>query len=528
MNAEARKAQSDKAALKASASSPRDPGGEEDAARLVQESVKLLQRLLREAIVYLDGKEGEQLYDRALKAQPEDLHKLSTQEAIYAARALACLATFSNLSEDVAGRRRHADITPGSDSDRPHDLPGAAAWLKERGLTDEALAELYANMRVTPVLTAHPTEMRRRSVMEREHEVARVLQARHRLPKQFAEQLEEDLFRSIAILWKTRLHRPDRIMVEDEIDNTLSLVQRAILPAVVALYQDWARAFPDQQPFPTLLTLGTWIGGDRDGHPHVNDITLRQALRFQSQAIIDFYLDEINKLGAELTISSTLTGVSEDLHELARRSHDAALSSADEPYRRALRLIRQRLIATRAYLSSDLAEGGPDAPRYLSPAEFAQDLDVIRQSLIEHGGERLVGARMRVLMQVSRVCGFHLLSIDLRQNSDIHEKVIAELFARSPAAVNYLSLPEWARVEALLAQLSQDRPLRWQLADYSPLARKELAILDAAAGAIGAFGTQVIGSYIISKAATVSDILEAYVLMKQAGLVYVGKTKRAM
>ncbi len=99
-------------------------------------------------------------------------------------------------------------------------------------------------------------------------------------------------------------------MVEDEIDNTLSFVQRAILPALVNLYTDWARDFADPQPFPTVLTLGTWIGGDRDGHPHVNDVTLRQALRFQSQVILDFYLKEINKLGAELTISSSLSGIS--------------------------------------------------------------------------------------------------------------------------------------------------------------------------------------------------------------------------
>jgi phosphoenolpyruvate carboxylase len=508
---------------------PGDAPRTNGAAKLVQENVRLLERLLREAILYLDGEEGEKLFKRALKAQPGDLSKLSTHEAVYAARALACLSTFSNISEDVAGRRRHADLVFAADEALPRNLAGAAAWLKRRGVSDEALTALYKSMHVAPVLTAHPTEMRRRSVMEREHEVARLLQLHHNTKKQPSDEVRDELFRTIAILWKTRLHRPDRIMVEDEIDNTLSFVKRAILPAMVTLYSDWSRDFEEPQPFPIVLSLGTWIGGDRDGHPHVNDITLRQALRFQSQLIFDFYLSEINKLGAELTITSSLAHVSEDLLELARRSHESVIQRADEPYRRALILIRQRLAATRAKLVGTPGVEAPiDAPHYVSPSDFIQDLDVIRQSLIENGGDRLVGRSLRVLMQVARACGFHLLSVDLRQNSDVHEKVIAELFARSPAGVNYLSLPEWARVEALLAQLSQDRPLRWPLGDYSQLVRKELGILDAAAQAIANYGTAAIGSYIISKAATVSDILEAYVLMKQSGLISGGSSPRAL
>jgi phosphoenolpyruvate carboxylase len=508
-----------------------DAAGDSDATRLVQEHTLLLQRLLREAVLYLDGEDGGRVFDSALSGKPSALSKLATQEAVYAARALACLATFANIAEDVAGRRRHGDISPGSDESRPRDLPGAAAWLKHSGVSDEALNELYKNMHVAPVLTAHPTEMRRRSVMEREHEVARLLSMRrHFLPKHDEEDSDADLFRVIAILWKTRLHRPDRIMVEDEIDNTLDFVKRAILPALHALYDEWARAFETPKPFPTVLTLGTWIGGDRDGHPHVNDVTLRQALRFQSRHIFDFYLREVHKLGAELTICSTLSAVSEDLLELARRSHESLVNRADEPYRRALIHIRNRLIATRALLTG--ASPDPraelDAPAYHAPAEYIEELDIIRRSLEEFGGARLVGRDLRVLMQIARACGFHLLSVDLRQNSDVHEKVLAELFARSPAAVNYLSLPEWARVEALLAQLAQDRPLRWQLADYSPLVRKELGIIDAAADAISKFGAQAIGSYIISKAASVSDILEPFVLLKQSGLVSGGGAPRAM
>ncbi|HVZ98931.1 MAG TPA: phosphoenolpyruvate carboxylase [Caulobacterales bacterium] len=502
---------------------------DESAAKLVQQHVDLLEKLLREAIGYLDGKEGEALYKRALKAHPEDLSKLGTHEAMYAARALACLSTFSNIAEDVVGRRRQADLVLASDESRPLNLARAGAWLKRRGHKAEEIDALFRSLHVSPVLTAHPTEMRRRSVMEREHELSRLLGLIHNSRRPPTEELRDELFRAVAILWKTRLHRPDRIMVEDEIDNTLSFVKRAILPAMVNLYADWARDFEELDPFPNVISLGTWIGGDRDGHPHVNDITLRQALRFQSQLILDFYLNEINKLGAELTINSTLAHVSEDLLELARRSHESAIQRADEPYRRALVLIRQRLQATRAKLANGVnGDQAIDAPFYASPYDFIQDLEVIRQSLVQNGGERLVGRSLRVLIQIVRVCGFHLLSVDLRQNSDVHEKVVAELFARSPQGANYLSLPEWARVEALLAQLSQDRPLRWPLGEYSPLVRKELAILDAAAQAIGNFGPSAIGAYIISKASTVSDILEAFVLMKQAGLVSGGQSPRAL
>ena len=493
----------------------------------IRENVALLQRLLNEAIGYLDGPEGADIFKRALRAQPEDMHAFSTSEAIYAARAIACLATFSNISEDVVGRRRHSAARPKIEADRPRNLVAAIERL--RGAADidaQKLDALIGEMRAVPVLTAHPTEMRRRSVMEREYQLSDKLRERHEAEPARKAKLEEELFRFIAILWKTRLHRPDRIMVEDEITNNLAIVRHAILPALVKLYEDWSHALPHETATP--LTLGAWIGGDRDGHPHVNDVTLRQALRFQSQLIIDYYIQEVDALGAELSISTSLAGVSEDVLELARRSHETLVSNADEPYRRALRLVRQRLLATRAFLADRYANEQPDAPHYPTPADFIYDVKTLRESLIANGGERLVGNRLRNLIRIARVCGFHLLAIDLRQNQDVHEQVIAELYARSPAAVDYLALSEEQRIELLLQQLAHVRPLRWPLADYSALVRKELAILDAAADAIGAYGPNVIGSYIISKASSVSDILETYVLMKQAGLVYGGAAPRAL
>ena len=510
---------------------------DEVTARQVSQNVKLLDQLLNEAISTLDGTEAlktvAQVRDQGQSDDAQALKDLPTEKGRYAARALALIATLTNLAEDGAGRHRHADTGQVSGTQWPKSLTEAIDWLQQAGHSHADLVRALEEMRVTPVLTAHPTEMRRRSVMDLEFEIAHLLtDRRHRMPARHAKWNEDELYRTIATLWKTRLHRPDRITVKDEIENMLEVVRRAFLPALERLYATWETEIDTGGDFPHILNLGTWIGGDRDGHPHVDEITLRLALQLQARLIFDYYRAKLKKLKTELTQSAALMGVSEDVLELARRSPEHNIHQADEPYRRALLYIEHRLETTAQRLCQPTPtpdQGfGTTGRAYQTVSEFLQDLETIRASLLANGGPRMVGATLRSLLHMVRGFGFHLLSIDLRQNSDVHERVVAELFARSPSGLDYQSLDEDERIAVLLEELSHDRLLRWPFAAYSAETRKELGILDAAAEAVRAFGAKALGAYVISKAESVSDILEPLVLLKQAGLVSGGPSPRSL
>ncbi|MFN3228597.1 MAG: phosphoenolpyruvate carboxylase [Asticcacaulis sp.] len=504
----------------------------------VAEAVELVEALFTEALDYLDGEQARGLLDRVRpKNDPEGraarlaCSGLASYQALYAARALTTLAALGTLAEDAVSRTRQSDLIKEA-AGRPVSLAAAMPELGGRGVgSKEALAALKT-LSVVPVLTAHPTEMRRRAVMDHQIEISALLQAARSAPEGSPERRHrmDDLFRAIALLWKTRLHRPDRITVIDEIDNTLSFVREAILPAVVSLYGDWARDLGLEGNDACPLRLGSWIGGDRDGHPHVDALTQQYAFQTQSALIFGFYFDELKTLRSELTLSAALTEVSDVVAELAQRSTTHSIHQSDEPYRRALMLIDQRLRATEAVIQQRApaaAEPG-DPTAYVTPAEFIGDLEALCASLRAHGGERLIGSRVRALLQTARACGFHLLSLDLRQNSDVHERVVAELFAHSAHELDYLALDEAGRVAALKAELSDDGMLRSPYADYSAETRRELRIADAAAQAIATYGPRAFGAYVVSKAGSVSDILEPLVLLKQCGLVSGGESPRSL
>ena len=487
--------------------------------RNVGRNIRLLDDLFLEAVRYLDGDGPADALHRAIAAgegegSDGEFKSLSVEDAIELARAFACRSLLGNIAEDVAGRRRYADFEALPSADRPRTLPAAVAMLEEDGEGASAVKAAIDKLRIVPVLTAHPTEMRRKSVLDREAEIARLLSLRsHHLRRAEDEDLRGELFREIAFLWKTRLNRPERITVDDEIRNTLSVVDRAILPAVIELYERWSRALDEKQT-PAILGLGSWLGGDRDGHPLVNAETLRYAFARQAGVIFPVYLERVRGLAVDLALSSQLIPTTPALDTLADASNEDSVHRSDEPYRRALDRVEQRLRATRALL----VEGDKAEDAYATAQAFIDDLETVRTSLVEHGGERLVGRALGTLIQIVRVCGFYLLAVDMRQNSDVHERVLAELFSTASVGEDYLALDEDARVTLLLDELSNARPLRSPFAGYSDETVKELGVLDAAAEIVRLFGREAIGAYVVSKSASLSDMLEPLVLMKQAGL----------
>ena len=518
-------------------------GGDRPTSRHVRQNANLLSDLLAEAIVYLEGEDAAALVAKARMASARDddsgdapvldhlFADLSNEQAVFLARAFASHSLLANIGEDVAGRRRHAEAAALPGDERPRTLVDAVAALKAGGKTDADIARTFAAMNVVPVLTAHPTEVRRRSMVDRETEISRLMALRrHHLPADLESDIRERLFREIALMWRTRLYRPERITVKDEIRNALSIVRTSILPAIIDLYGDWTAQIAHNAELAPLLKMGSWLGGDRDGHPGVNGETLKLALSSQSRVILDWYAGEVRKLWSNLAISTAYTPVSEELLALAGEAKDPSVHRIDEPYRLALELVFDRLTAVSQKLTGQpvaYANGATDVEPYAHPDGFVADLAIVIDSLERNGGERLVGTSLRTLVEVARACGFHLMSLDLRQNADVHERTLHELFQRAGTGIRYLELPEDERCKVLIDELSHQRPLVSPFTAYGEETQRELSTMEAAAQAVRNYGHGCLGAYVISKSATLSDILEPLVLLKQVGLVWGGAAPRS-
>ncbi|MEP7070714.1 MAG: phosphoenolpyruvate carboxylase, partial [Usitatibacter sp.] len=316
----------------------------------------------------------------------------------------------------------------------------------------------------------------------------------------------------------------------DEIENALAYFNYTFIDAVprlIAEVEDCIATFPGEgvRPrLPALISVGSWVGGDRDGNPFVNAEMLEVAFRRQSEVIFDHYLAQAHALGGELPLSGLLAKVTAELAALAEQSPDRSLHRQDEPYRRALTGIYARLDATATSLGLKLQHRTSvgKADPYANAGDYELDLDVIDASLRAGGSELLADGRLRELRNAARAFGFHLAPVDLRQNSDIHEVAVAELLRDAGVVPDYRALAEGERQEVLLAELSSPRALRSMFAQYSELTRSELAIFEAAAVVHARLGPEAIRQYVISKTDSVSDLLEVAVLLKEVGLVTPG------
>lgn len=397
------------------------------------------------------------------------------------------------------------------------------------GVKQADLQNFFETALVCPVLTAHPTEVRRKSTIDREMEVSQILCQRdrqHLTPEEEAAS-EEALRRAILTLWQTSILRRTRLKVIDEVMNGLSYYDYTFfqeLPRLYASVEDqlavmdpvWAT-----QELPSFLRMGSWIGGDRDGNPFVTADALHQALLLQSKHAIGFYLEEIHVLGSELSLDGRYVSVSEQVQQLADSSPDHSPHRQDEPYRRAITGIYARLAATAAALGhGEVARHAVgEAPAYAGVEELSQDLSVLHRSLATNGSVSLARGRLRKLRRAVDVFGFHLASIDLRQNSDVHQRVVGELFEKAIPGTDYESLPEEKRVALLLEELRTPRLLTSPYLDYSPETASELAIVHEAAESHRRYGREAVPNYVISKASDPSDILEVALILKEAGLL---------
>jgi phosphoenolpyruvate carboxylase len=499
------------------------------------ENIRLLGRLLGDVIREHEGESTYELIERirqlsvayrrqadesADKALKKRLKSLTDDQAVSVIRAFTYFSHLANLAEDRHHIRRRA-IHEQAGHVQPSSLAHTWERLKQAGVAPSQVAEWLAQAHVSPVLTAHPTEVQRKSILDAERDIARLLAERDTLslPRALAD--NEALMRARVIqLWHTRLLRFTKLTVADEIDNAMGYYQSTFLPEIPRLYQSIEEALEGEAVAP-FFRMGQWIGGDRDGNPNVTAATLKLALQRQADVVLRHYLTEVHRLGAELSMSAMLLPVPEAMQALADRSPDTNAHRQDEPYRRALTGIYARLAANLRQLSGGEAARHAVAPQdpYTTAEAFLDDLRTIERGLLMQGCTALAVPRLKPLIRTVEVFGFHLATVDLRQSSDQHELAIADLLAVARLEPDYTALSETRKQQLLMQLLNDARPLRIPHASYQAHTLSELAIFEAARESRQRYGAAAIRHAIISHTETVSDLLEVLLLQKETHLL---------
>ena len=520
----------------------------EDKDQPLFQDIRYLGRLLGDVVREQEGDEVfdvvETIRQTAVRFRREDdssaaqtldkkLRSLSPEQTVSVVRAFSYFSHLANIAEDRHRNRRHRiHALAGSTSQ-----PGTIAYALERLMEANAAAtpvlqQFFNEALIVPVLTAHPTEVQRKSILDAQHDIARLLAERDQPLTERERAHNEAMLRArVTSLWQTRMLRDARLTVADEIENALSYYRATFLEEIPAMYADIEAALAEHgldARLPPFFQMGSWIGGDRDGNPNVTATTLEEAITRQAAVIFEHYLEQVHKLGAELSISNLLTGASDALKELATASPDQSPHRVDEPYRRALIGIYTRLAASARVRLGEGAVPLRSAGRGAAPVRaqpyadsdaFVHDLHVLIDSLAQHHGASLASPRLSPLARAAEVFGFHLASIDLRQSSDIHEAVIAELLKHAGVEADYAGLSEADKLRVLLAELAQPRLLRSPYLEYSDLVKSELGVLEAARVTREKFGARAVRNYIISHTETVSDLVEVMLLQKETGLL---------
>jgi phosphoenolpyruvate carboxylase len=516
--------------------------------RPLVEDIRLLGRILGDVIRDQDGTDAFELIEQIRKlsvafrrhadqeadhALKKLLTSLSGDQTVSVIRAFTYFSHLANLAEDRHHIRRRAVHERAGDT-QEGSIDVALSRLRWAGIAPATIVQTLAESFVSPVLTAHPTEVQRKSILDAERGIAQLLVARDDIrmralaaatrkdaltPRELAAN-EAQIRARVMQLWQTRLLRFTKLTVADEVENALSYYEATFLREIPKVYATLEREL-DRGPIASFLRMGQWIGGDRDGNPNVSAQTLVYALRRQAEVALRHYLTEVHLLGGELSVSAMLVDCSAEMRALAERSPDTNEHRQDEPYRRALTGVYARLAATLKQLSGGEAARHAVAPQnpYRRAEEFSADLRTIEASLRSHHGAALAEQRLHPLVRAVEVFGFHLATVDLRQSSDKHEAVVAELLAAARIEPAYGELDEDARCSLLLRLLGEARSLRVRDHAYSALTQSEVEIFETARTMVDRYGHQSIRHYIISHTETVSDLLEVLLLQKEAGLM---------
>jgi len=504
----------------------------------LKDNIRYLGRVLGEVILEKEGKEtfdaveairraGVKFHRDGETASAQRLDHLLKQldghQTIAVVRSFSYFKHLVNIAEDLNSHCRHGN----HGAPEPGQLDYSLDQFAQKSMSMTEIEAFFASALVSPVLTAHPTEVQRQSILDTERAISSLLAKRSSgLTRQEAERNDLMLRGAITALWQTRMLRFARLTVTDEINNALSYYRTTFLDVLPELLQDLEHHLgtqfgnPDYE-LPSFFQMGSWIGGDRDGNPYVDAVTLQQAVTQQAITAFEYYIQEALALSGELSLTMRLVNVTPDLLILAEASRDQSPHRADEPYRRAMVTIASRLVQTCQEFTGHEVNFRLLTPTnaYLNVEAFLVDLEIVVDSLRRNHGQALIYPRLGKLIKAVKTFGFHLATIDLRQSSDIHEAVIDELFLKSGHDFSYARLDEKEKVRVLLEELSQPRLMFSPYQEYSPLVVSEMGVIRKAKEIRDRFGDRTIRQYIISHTETLSDMLEVALLQKEAGLL---------
>lgn len=540
---------------------------------IVKEEAEILTDLLDDITKNLVRPETfekiSQLKDLSKTKNYRDLNQLveqlTNEEMTVISRYFAILPLLINISEDVdlAYEINHLNNVDGE------YLGKLSSTIKEVAKNEDA-QEILENLNIVPVLTAHPTQVQRKTMLDLTNHIHALLR-QHRDVK--AGLMNENkwynnLRCNIEIMMQTDMIRDKKLKVTNEITNVMEYYNSSFLQAVPNLMLEYKRLAKEhglelEQPRP--ITMGMWIGGDRDGNPFVTAETLKRSATIQSEVILNYYIEKISKLYRHFSLSTSLSKTSEAVAEMAALSSDTSVFREKEPYRRAFHYIQSKLIQTlvnlkewtmvgetredryavERLLGANNHQQGPvsdyignrisgalkkisekESPAYASAQEFKEDLEKIKDSLLENKSEYLISGEFAELLEAIDVFGFYLASIDMRQDSSVHEACVAELLKSAGINDHYSDLSEDEKCQVLLKELLEDpRILSATHAEKSELLEKELAIFQTARELKDRLGEEVIRQNIISHATSVSDMLELAVMLKEVGLVDTEKAR---
>jgi phosphoenolpyruvate carboxylase len=465
-------------------------------------------------------------------------------------RAFTMLFQLMNTAEqkEIVRVNRERQVRGGSAA-RSESIAEAVANLQRAGLSAAGMQTLLGRLDVCPTLTAHPTEARRRSVLDKLQRIANALVERAvppdspRLdgPLNAEQSTTGALVWELTALWQTDELRASQLTVADEATNTLYFFERSIFDIVAWLHDDLRRALAQAYPghafdIGPFVHYRSWVGGDRDGNPNVTPQITWETLRRHKARIVGFYMARVEAMRRELTQSTRLTAVSDELvQSLEADAHLVPLSAVEmrryrlEPYALKLVYIQARLRATLAHVETltDFAATGSHAAApaaaYESAAHFLDDLKLMQRSLRENKSALLADeGPLAHLSAQAMTFGFHLGTLDVRQHSEEHAVAVEELLIAAgllKRGAGYDALPEPEKIALLSREIRNPRPLLAPEQAISEQARNVLEVFQVVRQARRHFSREAVDTYVISMTHGVSDMLEVLLLAKEAGLV---------
>ena len=488
---------------------------------IIQEEIQILTEMLLKATQKMISEDTfEKIVELKALADEKNYDKLNliikdlTQEEMeIVANFFSILPLLINIAEDV-DLAYEVNYKNNIDETYVGKLSESIKNIKDKNILE--------NINVVPVLTAHPTQVQRKTVLDLTEKLHSLLR-KHRDVKNGLineRKWKNAIQKHIEILTQSDIIREKKLKVANEITNVLEYYNLSFIKAIAKLMTEYKLLLAENNielKNETPITMGMWIGGDRDGNPFVTAETLNLSAMKQCELITTYYIEKLNSLYRTFSMSSHVTKGSKELEELANRSRDTSEYREKELYRRALSHIKDKLENTREYLLQDKEA----EDKYLTADEFIADLTIIEKSLLENKGEILVTGEFEELLNVVKIFGFYLASIDMRQDSSVYEASVAELLSSANIEKDYSSLSEEEKCELLLKQLKEDpRPLSINDENkQSEELRKELAIFRTARKLKDKLGDNVIKQNIISHTTSVSDLLELAIMLKEVGLV---------